>query len=354
MTDNSVKPVRRLEGLDIARWFAFVGMVIVNFNIVLVATANNQGIYQTFVEALQGRAAATFVVLAGIGLGLSVRNSGKLPSFTTIVIRSLFLFVIGMLNQIIFEADIIHFYAVYFLLGFVFLGQSSKVLWWGIAALVCGFVGMSLLFDYSTGWNWSTYAYDDFWTLEGFLRNLFFNGWHPVFPWLSFLLFGMWLSRLELGSRKTQWNLVLIGGLVFVSVTALSYWLTGILKPLEEEAELLVTTSPVPPMPLFVLAGFGISSFVVGLCLLFENVFRQVRLLDFIVPAGKMTLTLYFAHIIIGMGILEALGYLDSQTPGRAIVFALAFCMAATVVALLWNIKFRYGPLEAIQRRLSR
>ena len=42
-------------------------------------------------------------------------------------------------------------------------------------------------------------SYEGIATPAGFARNLFFNGWHPVLPWLSFLLFGMVLGRLELG-----------------------------------------------------------------------------------------------------------------------------------------------------------
>jgi len=53
----------RLDGLDLARLVAFVGMVIVNFNVVMGGQAD-AGFLSVFVQALEGRAAATFVVLA--------------------------------------------------------------------------------------------------------------------------------------------------------------------------------------------------------------------------------------------------------------------------------------------------
>ena len=59
----------RLEGLDLARFLAFVGMVIVNFKIAMGAETGD-GVLNLLTIALEGRAAATFVVLAGIGLGL--------------------------------------------------------------------------------------------------------------------------------------------------------------------------------------------------------------------------------------------------------------------------------------------
>ena len=72
----------RLIGLDIARYFAFVGMVLVNFDVVMSISYGLQsdgGFFNEFIGQLQGRASAAFVVLAGIGLGLSglKRESGS-------------------------------------------------------------------------------------------------------------------------------------------------------------------------------------------------------------------------------------------------------------------------------------
>ena len=72
---NNVASARRLDGLDLARFLAFVGMVIVNFKIAMGADKTNGGVLGQFTEALEGRAAATFVVLSGIGLGLAAVRS---------------------------------------------------------------------------------------------------------------------------------------------------------------------------------------------------------------------------------------------------------------------------------------
>ena len=64
----------RLIGLDVARYFAFVGMVLVNFDVVMSMSYGLQsdgGFFNEFRGQLQGRASAAFVVLAGIGLELS-------------------------------------------------------------------------------------------------------------------------------------------------------------------------------------------------------------------------------------------------------------------------------------------
>ena len=49
--------------------------------------------------------------------------------------------------------------------------------------------------NYEIGWNFETLEYQGFWTINGFIRNLFFNGFHPVIPWTSFMLFGYWFGK---------------------------------------------------------------------------------------------------------------------------------------------------------------
>jgi len=72
-----------------------------------------------------------------------------------------------------------------------------------------------------------------------------------------------------------------------------------------------------------------------------------------VAPAGRQTLTLYIAHIVIGMGTLEALGLIQDQTVGASVTASLAFCIAAVLYARLWAVKFRRGPIEALMRYLT-
>ena len=54
----------RIIGIDIARALAVIGMIIVNFKVVL--GENGLSWVKSFASAFDGKAAATFVVLAGI------------------------------------------------------------------------------------------------------------------------------------------------------------------------------------------------------------------------------------------------------------------------------------------------
>lgn len=348
----------RLHGLDIARFVAFTGMVIVNFNVVMGADAANTmaAVLSAFIA---GKAAATFVVLSGIGLGLA--SKGKLrESFLSTFKKAIFLLVLGLLNMLVFEADILHYYAFYFVLGALLLPLSTRQLIVVIIALNAVSVILILLLNYDLGWNWQNYSYDGFWTPRGFVRNLFFNGWHPVIPWIGFLLFGFVLSRQTLSKRQTQNRLITFGALALVAAELLARMLSGVTAHIDPELPLLVTTSPVPPMPLFTMTGIGTASAVVGLCLRFSGMIAsstggsRVRSLARIpAQAGRQTLTLYIAHIIIGMGTLEALGMLGNQTAETALVIAIVFCALALLYARVWSQFFSHGPIEMILRRLA-
>lgn len=347
MNGQQKPPEHRLDGLDLARYFALVGMVIVNFDVVMVSGAHQSSV---LAEVLQGKAAATFVVLAGVGLGLSAARSQWSRTLSLTLKRAMFLLVVGLLNALIFEADIIHYYAFYFLFGVFFLRASNAVLWFAIGGLVLGFVALTGLLNYETGWDWETYTYRGFWEPSGFVRNLFFNGWHPVVPWFAFLLFGIWLSRLDLAETGVQARLALVGLGVLAVVLIASPWLIATFAEDDPEAAYLFGTSPIPPMPLYLIAGAACACLVTGLCLIGARVFGKIGVLGLFVPAGRQTLTLYIAHIVVGMGTLEALQIIGGQTGRAALGAAMLFCILATLYAVLWMRFFKRGPVEALMR----
>ncbi|MCY6381076.1 DUF418 domain-containing protein [Hoeflea prorocentri] len=341
---------RRLEGLDLARFLALVGMVIVNFDVVMVGIDESAA---HFAILLQGRAAVTFVVLAGIGFSLSAKR-GSVENIRRVTLkRVFFLAALGMANMLIFPADIIHYYAFYFLLGLAFLRVNLIALISWCCALMLLFPVLVMVLDYDAGWDWTTGDYFGLWTPDGFVRNLVFNGWHPIVPWLAFFLFGMLLGRAALAHTRFQVGLAIVGGVSFSLSTALALLLKPVLGTIDPELAYFVGAEPIPPMPLFVIAGCGFASMVIGLCLLVEKRLASWRLNAIVVPAGRQTLTLYIAHILIGMGVLEAAGLVGGQTPSAALTAAILYCVAATVFAYLWSRRFKRGPLESVMRWLT-
>ena len=343
----------RLIGLDIARYLAFVGMVLVNFDIVMsYGVQSNEGFFNEFIGQLQGRASATFVVLAGIGLGLS---SFKKESQTvnTIVKRSIFLLILGLLNMTIFEGDILHYYAFYFLFGVFLLpfGNRALILVIGILNLV--FFSMMLFIDYESGWNFDELTYSGFWTIDGFTRNLFFNGFHPVFPWLGFFLLGMLMSRVLLKKRQVQIKMISWGLIAIIFSEIMSFIISGYVIPADSELQFLFMTDSMPPMPLYFLAASGSALLIIGLCLLVSEKVRESKIYSLIAPAGTQTLTLYVLHIIVGLGFIDAIGFTGTQTSSQAFVAAIIFCILGTIFAFTWSKWFRRGIFESLMRKLT-
>ena len=329
----------RTPAIDIARFMAFCGMVLVNFRIAASVTATADW-PSAVTSALEGRAAALFVLLAGLGLSLGQATPKR------ILKRAAFLFLLGLLNLTIFEADILHFYALYFLVAALLYRASDPALLGATVLIVLtGYVCLFAL-DYSANWDWETLTYNNFTTLSGFLRHSFLNGWHPVFPWAGFLTFGMWLGRQDLTGLRTQYRLVLWGSVAGITATLPQHLVHS-----AELAELLGTAA-LPPTPFYMVSAAGSACACLGLLLLAAPHFPNWISAPLAVT-GRQALTLYLAHIIIGMGVLEALDLLDGTLrTGAIFAYSLGFCAACVIYANVWRRVWRHGPLEAVLKRL--
>ena len=142
-----------------------------------------------------------------------------------------------------------------------------------------------------------------------------------------------------------------IGGGLFVAVA------TPLLAEIDPELAFLSTTEPLPPLPLYTIAGMGAASIVIGGCLALSGWAGRVGILRFVTPAGRQSLTLYLAHILIGITALELLGLIGDQSLTTAVIAALIFCACAMIYAYLWaNLwakRFKRAPMGSLMRRLA-
>jgi len=80
------------------------------------------------------------------------------------------------------------------------------------------------------------------------------------------------------------------------------------------------------------------------------------RLLATLVPAGRMTLTLYVGQSLVAAPLLYGYGlglYDDISTPAIIVCGIAAFALQLALAAL-WFRAFRYGPLEWLWRAATR
>lgn len=332
----------RLEALDGARFLAFCGMVLVNFRIA-AEVAPGSDWASVLINALEGRAAALFVVLAGIGIGLS---SVTAP---TLLRRAAFLFVLGLINMSVFDADILHFYALYFCVGAAFLTAHTGRLWGAALGLVAASLVAMMVFDYDHGWNWETLTYPDLWSFAGFWRNALFNGWHPVLPWAAFLLIGMAIGRADLATICIQHRLIMWGFAAAV-LALLPQMFTS-----DPDMAAILDTESLPPGPFYIMAGTGSACVVIGLSLKLWPHIERLGAAQFLTAPGRQSLTLYMAHIFVGMAILEEANLLNGTlTAPHIVLCALVFCAISALYAVVWARFFTRGPLEALMRLTTR
>ncbi len=339
---NNVEKIKtnRIYGLDFARALAIFGMIFVNYNIIFGGKSDNT-VVRVFLTTLEGKAAATFVTLAGIGITLMMRDF-TIEKQRTLIKRAIFLFVFGLLYTPVWSADILHFYGVYLLIAAFTSRVSNKKLLVFIILSNIIFLLLIIIVDYETGWNFNTLVYTDFWTPIGMLRHLFYNGFHPVFPWISFIFLGMWLGRLDL--RLISKRLLIVSSILIFIIQITSDYLETIGEPY------IFDTQPLPPFPLFILMGSSVAIFVISVSIIITERFNSGPF-RWLIETGQLSLSNYFSHIIIGVSIFEIISGL-SENYSQIFVFyySVSFFILTVTTSHFWRRKYSRGPLETIMR----
>lgn len=338
-----------------ARALAVMGMIIVNFKVVL---GSKGAVWLEFLSHLfEGKAAATFVFLAGLGLALMSKKAieeaqpEKIQQIK-ILKRALFLFVIGLSYIWIWPADILHFYGIYMLLVLLFLKSSPKKIIGFSVFLILIYPVMVLLFNYEQSWNFSTLEYADFWTFKGFFRNLFYNGFHPLIPWAAFMLFGFAFGKMDLTQTKFLKKSLRISVIMFFGIQLISVIGVSIFKPLG--LEFLFLTDPMPPLPIYMFNGISFAVFITTASILLAKRFPTSKTINTLNKTGQLALTFYVAHVVIGMAAIEILGAqpLGTYSLEFSMIYSIVFIALCILFSILWLGKYKLGPLEFLMRRL--
>lgn len=368
---SHLKPIfldtkNRIAGYDLARALSLFGMLMINYWVLFEDYNSDPEWLVAFLNIIQGRAAALFVVLAGIGISLLSRQTclkNDAAAMQTIrhsmLKRALFLFIIGFLNLILWPADILHFYGVYFAIGVFLMTVSNHRLGALAILLITAFPILSFMVGFDRSWDWDVSSLKSFLNFPGMVCHLFFSGQYPVVPWLAFLITGMWLGRRNPYSRSFRRRCLLAGLAVFVCAETLS-WMAFRISDLgvfgynvAEFFPWIANIDPWDPMPLFVLSAIGTSLTVIVLSIIVAERFKNGIWLSAFLALGQLTLTLYVAHILLGwaalliMDMFEWHGYLFTLW-GSGL-----FYMEGVLFAYQWKKHHERGPLEWAMRRFA-
>jgi uncharacterized membrane protein YeiB len=359
-------PANRIAGYDLARALALLGMIFVNFRYQMQADEYGAPWLLKLANLIDGRPAVTFVILAGAGLSLLNAYSRKTNGFhplqkpcSTILKRSAFLFIIGLLFTRIWHADILHFYGFYFAVAVLLVNASGRILLIISIALLGASFLLSLQFNFITLPKIESVWDPNFWTQKGFLEDLFVTGCYPVFPWMVYFLIGMWLGRQNLADTRLQKRILQIAVFGLLSSEALA-WVVGhvlISESYLDKIPLIVLFQDTDPFSSSLLAIFsagGTALVVIVLCTIVAEKAGRSRWMTPFLATARMTLTLYLAHIGICQLFLIVIDRYDMEQP---LIFAwlcaAVFCIMTLSFANLWISRYGQGPFEKLMRWVS-
>jgi len=343
----------RILGLDVARAVAIMGMAFIHFAMVLSGedpTAN------FIVDFLGGRPAAIFMILAGIGVSLSVgRKTDQQSQRVRFIRRGVFFLLFGFVNLVIWPGDILRVYGIAYLVAASIAWSSNRSLLTWSLAVFAGFTACVFLIDFETNWDFNTLTYANLWTISGGLLNLFYNGFRAVFPWVGMFLIGMLIGRQDLRSRQVQRYLFWSGIAVWITTELLSFGLLSVTLPLVSPADgedivAILGTKSLPPMPFFLLAAGGFAvAFIFGCVQLVGDKDSWSAL----IRPGQMAFTWYILHIVLVIAAGAITGFGGKASVGLPVAVTSGFCLVMCLSSWMYLQRFRYGPLEFVLRKTT-
>lgn len=363
MPGNEKKP--RIVGFDLARALAILGMCLVHFTLVMSSERKEPVWLAELVGLLDGRAAALFVVLAGIGVSLRARRalSSEDPQTVraaqwSLIRRGVVLLFAGFLNLLIWQGDILRVYGVSMFAAACLLHASDRQLLFAALAFVALFLALFVTIDYSANWDWDSLTYHGLWQPEGIVRNLFYDGFRSVFPWTGLFLLGIWLGRRDWNDLTFRRRVLLVSLTICVLAEGISRGLVAYFtaNPSGMDADTITTmfgTESMPPLPLFLFAAVNFALIVIPGCLWIAERFPEAWLVRALAATGQMALTWYIGHIVIGLGFVVLCGWTEDQPLIVSISAAIGFFGLVMLISLALRSGGRLGPLEWLLRRIA-
>jgi uncharacterized membrane protein YeiB len=265
---------------------------------------------------------------------------------------------VGLLNAVFWTADILHFYGIYLVFAAFIFHHPTKWLLRATPIPMFLFIILWFFLDFDQGWECTSGEYLDFWTMPGMVRHIFYNGFYPVFPWISFFIAGMWMARQNLSDKSVRKKLLMVSLLLIALSENMSLLLVHIASRSAADVALfdLLTgfvIDPWNPMPLFVASAGGCAAALILVCLGFSSSFFQNSVVRSMTSVGQMAFTLYVAHVFWGNLVLDLLNAFGIRPYFFSLWGAACFYCTALVLSNQWLAHFGRGPLEFVMRRFS-
>jgi uncharacterized protein len=360
-TDVDTTASARLRGPDVVRAVALIGVVVMNYHGYLIlrrtspppsTTSWLDDLFDPWNGPLSTRFAATFVLVAGVGITLLTRGSLGDPDRVTemrwrLVRRGILLYVVGLALDEIWPGTIIVYYGVMFVLAAgIFTWRTRWIVLTGIVAALLATAFRTWRFDRNRdgrSTEWLTSPDQD--SVRRYVFDVFVNGTHPLLPWFAFLCAGIVLGRLL---TVSWWRPATIGvGLGLVAGAWSTSWLAPTIVP-NGLHEVAASTDPLDRSIVYVASALGTALLAFAVIDWLAERFPTAT--DPLRRAGQLTLSLYLAHVLVFELVVDQLGWVEPAGTGPALIFAATFWVGAIVLATWWHRRFGRGPAEYVYR----
>jgi len=341
----------RTPGIDVARAIAVLGMVIVNVQGYLEAEHGPDWLLFAC-ERLEGRAAALFVLLAGIGVSLRSRRARLDPAghlrFERVALlkRAAVLYGVGLLNLHLWSWDILHCYGAYLALATLLLVARPAWLWASAGATLVATTVLQLWVEYD--------ADIEQWTPLGMAAEMLYSGLYPVIPWFGFVAVGMWLGRQNLRSAAVRHRLLTVALAAAVVGEAASAWADQgfATDALPYEVVALLSSWPRPATATYMVTAGGMAVACICLCISVTERRPAAGWVVALTATGQLAFSHYVAHAI-ALLIAVRHGLFDQASVTVAVVYSLVFYAGAIVVSVWWRRRWSRGPLETLVQQVT-
>ena len=342
------------------RAVALIGVVVMNFHGYLLiaapssSTASRVGdgwaasLFDPWRGPLSTRFAATFVLVAGVGVTLLTRSViGDRARVTEmrwrLVRRGVLLYIVGLVLDVIWPGTIILYY------GAMFVGAAAiftlRTVWIALIGTVAAVAGAGLnawIFwrsDDGHDVTWLTHPGNV--SVRRYVFDVFVNGTHPLLPWFAFLCAGIVLGRLL--AREWWRPAAIAAGIASYSVATMAESFGS--TPFQRS---FLSTASRDGSLVYVASALGTA--LVAYASIDWVAERFPGPTDPLRRAGQLTLSLYLCHVLVFNLVVHWLGWIEPAGLDIALVFALGFWIVAIIAAAAWQRRFGIGPAERVYR----
>ncbi|MEK5367223.1 DUF418 domain-containing protein [Bacillus sp. FSL R5-0654] len=368
----------RVHFLDIVRGFALMGIILVNYFLIVDSAKgfdmlSNDVFHNVVNWFASGKFITLFSFLFGVGFMIFMdRAAQKVDSPNKLFARRLTILLgFGLLHlTFVWIGDILAYYAVAgFLLLFFYKRTAKTIGYWLITLFVIQLLTpffTMLLSTISTGssgkpdfadfdltsHNSLTYlaSISDRWTDMVTMASGSFS---TVYSMFFMFLLGVYFVKMEffknMEAKKAIWNRIWVIFAIAFLITQGSTIITAV-NPFENTLWMNIASA------LEQNGGLTGSMFYMStLAMLFLHVPQLRGALMVFTKVGRMSLTCYLLHSIIGtmLFLKYGAGLADYLQPAGTFMIGLGVYVFLVLFSTLWLKRFKYGPMEFIWRQLT-